>query len=117
MSVSFGGMGDITATFKTYGTINAGSPVKLYGNGTVQACADGDRFCGIATYVAEDGHATVQLGGYVSIGYSGASAPTVGYGRLMADGAGKAEAAADTYGGEYLIVEVDTTAKTVGFVI
>lgn len=133
MSVSFGGMGDIIATFKTSGTVKAGNPVKMQGNGTVQACSDGDRFCGIALAVADDGYATVQLGGYVKAVYSGSDF-SLGYAHALADGDGKLKADAgeestvvtsdeDTVsvteytGGEILVIDIDTTAKIVGFIL
>ena len=76
--------------------------------------------CGIALYASDDGHATVQMSGYVNMAYSGSTNPAVGYGRLVAgaDGTVAVETAGSdgTYaGGEYLITDVDTTGKTVGF--
>lgn len=132
MSVSFGGMGDMIATFKTSGTVNAGAPVKMQGNGTVQACSNGDRFCGIALSVASDGYATVQLGGYIKMPYSGSNF-SLGYAHALAAADGKLKADSGTQksitssgttlsvteytGSEVLVIEVDTTAKTVGFII
>ena len=132
MSVSFGGMGEVVATFKTNGVVKAGNPVKMQSNGTVQACSNSDRFCGIAISVADDGYATVQLGGYMKATYSG-SAFSVGYAHALAASDGKVKADAGTEssvtvdsdtltvtkytGSEVLVVEVDTTAKTVGFIM
>jgi len=116
MSVSFGGIGSVIATFRTYGTIPEGGPVKMHGDGAVQACAAGDRFCGIAVYVSDDGHAAVQLGGCASAAYTG-TAPAVGYGRLVADGAGAVKTDSGTTGGEYLTLGTDTAAKTCGFIL
>ena len=128
MSVSFGGMGEFIATFKTNGVVAAGNPVKMQGNGTVQACSNGDRFCGIAIAVADDGYATVQLGGYVKATYSG-SAFSVGHAYAVAASDGKVKADAGTdigtdpdtitkyTGSEVLVIDVDTTAKTVGFIM
>ena len=53
---------------------------------------------------------TVQYRGFVTLPYSG-TAPSVGYGILAADGAGGVKGAQS--GESYLIVNVDTTAKTV----
>ena len=111
MNVSFGGIGEIAATFKTSGTVNKGNLVKMASGGTVAACAEDDRFCGVALSVAADGFATVQLRGFARVGYTG-TAPTVGYAKLLAGAANKV--AADDDGDEYLVIEVDTSASTVG---
>ena len=114
MNVSFKGIGEMAVTFKTTGTVKIGDPVKLSANGTVTACSEDDRFCGIVLFTSGDGFATVQLKGYTVAEYSG-SAPSVGFGYLLADGDGGVAVDADKTGDEYLIIEVDTTAGTVGF--
>ena len=137
MTVSFEGMGESIATFYNTSTeanrASAGLPVKMSGNGEVSKCADGDGFIG-ACLSGDDDFVSVRTGGYVRMTYSGA-APTVGYCRLAANGdggvkldAGSAvtvtvsgtayDTTGKTYsGGEYLVLEVDTTAHTVGFII
>lgn len=112
MSVSFSGIGELAVTFKTDGAVTAGSPVKMKSNGTVTACAAGDKFCGAALAVSDDNHATIQIGGYTVCTYDG-TAPTVGFGIIAAAGDGKIKTAED--GRECLIVDVDETQKTVGF--
>ena len=112
MSVSFSGIGEIAVTFETDGTAAAGGPVKMKSNGTVAACAAGDKFCGVALAVSEDNHATIQIGGYTVCTYDG-TAPTVGFGIIAAAADGKVKTAED--GRECLIVDVDKTQKTVGF--
>ena len=114
MSVSFGGVGSVAATFKTSGTVKAGNPVKITADGTVAACASGERFCGIATYVSEDGHAAVQLKGFVDTAGSGTIA--VGYARLIADGNGGVKADSGEIGGECLVVSAASGGK-VGFIM
>ena len=115
MSISFGGIGEMCVTMKTSGTVAKGSPVKLCANGTVTACSAGDRLVGVVVDKAEDGYATVQLAGFAEVGYTG-TAPSVGFGLLGADGSGGVKTVASG-GGEYVIVTVDTAAKTVGFII
>ena len=119
MSVSFGGIGEKAVTFEAASGVKAGYPVKMSANGQVTACSTGERMCGIALYVSDDGHATVQMNGYVNMPYSGSGTPAVGYGHLLAgaDGTVQVEAAdSEAFtGGEYLITDVDTTGKTVGF--
>ena len=115
MSISFGGVGELCVTMKTAGTVAKGSPVKMSASDKVTACSAGDRLMGVAVDVAADGYATVQIGGYVAVKYSG-TAPAVGFGMLGADGSGGVKTVASG-GGEHLIIHVDTAAQTVGFMI
>lgn len=114
MSISFGGIGEMCVTFMADESVVKGCPVKITANDTVAVCADGDRMVGIAVEAADDGYATVQLFGYVTMGYTG-TAPSVGYTHLAANGNGGVKSASS--GGEYLVLDVDTSAKTVGFII
>lgn len=115
MSISFGGVGELCVTFKTNGSVTKGCPVKMSANDTVAACADGDRMIGVAIDVSNDGYATVQLAGFVTMSYTG-TAPTVGYAALVANGNGGLKTVS-TGGGEYLVLDVDASANTVGFII
>lgn len=119
MSISFDGIGEMAVTFEAADGVKAGIPVKIAGNGKVEACGNGDRMCGVALFVSEDNYATVQLKGFVKLEYSGDTDPTIGYGYYVADGTGKIAADNESAktGGEYLVVEVDTTAKTAGLYI
>ena len=51
----------------------------------------------------------------VTAGYSGSSAPTVGWSGLAADGSGGVKAS--SAGRSYLVVDVDTSGKTVTFAL
>lgn len=119
MSVSFEGVGQVCATFLG-GKLTEGQVVKLTGSGTVGACSAGDSFIG-ATLCCKDDACTVQVGGFVTVSYSG-TAPTVGWCALTADGNGGVKAAAASEAAEdkaaesgrmLPVVGVDTTAKTV----
>ncbi len=119
MSVSFEGVGQVCATFLG-GKLTEGQVVKLTGNGTVGACAAGDSFIGAAICCKDDA-CTVQVGGFVTVSYSG-TAPTAGWCVLTADGNGGVKAAAASEAAEDEVAEsgrmlpvvaVDTTAKTV----
>mgnify|MGYP001539022846 CR=1 FL=1 len=96
-----------------------GELVKVSANGTVAACAAGDDFCGMVLSVGRGGDAcAVALGGMVTAGYTvpaEGAAPALGWSGLSADGEGGVQADAD--GSTYLVVDVDTTAKTVTFVL
>lgn len=116
MSVSFGGIGEMTVTFAAAEDVVSGSPVKVSGSGEVSACAADERFCGVALYVSEDDYATVQMGGYVEMEFTG-EAPKLGFTRLVAAEGGKVAADTAAKGGEYLVIDVDKTASTVGFIM
>lgn len=108
MSVSFEGVGQVCATFLG-GGLTEGQMVKATGNGTVGACAADDGFCGVAVCCKDDA-CTVQVRGFVTVGYSG-TAPGAGWKTLAADGKGGVKAA--TGGVSCLVVDVDAANKTV----
>ena len=115
MKLSFEGIGQWAATFACDGAAE-GELVKLTANGTVGACSAGDPFCGQVLSVARTGDAcTVALGGMVTAGYSGSAVPAIGWCALSSDGDGGVKA--DSAGRAYLVVDVDTAAKTVTFVL
>jgi len=107
MSVSFEGVGQVCATFLG-SDVAEGSVVKLTGNGTVGPCGAGDPFCG-AVLCRKDDACTVQVCGFVTVGYSG-TAPAVGWTALCADGNGGVKAGGDR---QMPVADVDTAAKTV----
>lgn len=135
MTVSFEGIGENVVTFYNAGESAAeiGYPVKMSGNGTVCKADDGEAFVGIAR-AADADFAAVQTGGYIKAAYTG-TAPETGFVHLVADGAGGVLADAglietvnvagtdyDTtakryHGAEYLVVDVDAAAGTVGFIL
>jgi hypothetical protein len=116
MKVSFEGIGETVVTFYNNGAA-AGDAVKLSANGKVAEAASGERFMGVCTS-AEADFAAVQISGVVTMPYTG-TAPSVGYGYLLSDGTGgvKVDSASTKTGGEYLILDVDTTAKTAAFIL
>ena len=114
MKVSYEEIGRWTATFACTSAVE-GHVVKISSDGTVAACADGDAFCGTVVSVGHDGTAcSVALGGVVTAAYTG-TAPTVGWAALSANSTGGVKA--DAAGRSHLIAEVDTSAKTVTFVL
>lgn len=108
MNVSFNGIGDGLVTFLNSNAVRGGV-VKVTAPGTVAACSAGDAFDGVAVFV-DGGYAGVRLGGFVTVKYSG-TAPAVGRAALAADAAGGVKTAES--GDTYLVVDKDTTAKTV----
>jgi hypothetical protein len=114
MNISLNGYGENTATFEADSAVTAGIPVKMTGNGTVGACLEKDKFCGVVLSV-RGGYAAVQLGGYARVLYSGSTAPVVGYQMLSGTGDGKVQVEAT--GRSILVTDVDTAAKTCGIIL
>ena len=112
MSISYQGIGEWCATFHCGANVSEGMVVKAGAAGTAAKCSAQDGFCGVVRAVAHDRKAcSVQLGGLAEVSYSGATAPAVGYGKLSADAYGGVSVDA-AKGREYLIVSVDSAAKT-----
>ncbi len=112
MNVSFNGYDEGVMTFEAESGVTAGVPVSITANGKVSVVTSGS-FCGICTSV-RNGYAAVQLKGYVVVPSTGSI--SVGYTKLAAATGGKVKADA-TNGREYLVVDVDSTANTVGFIL
>lgn len=117
MKVSFEGYGELATTFYNNATnpASAGDPVYVTGNGEVSACASGKIPVGVAVSADKD-YAVVQTHGFVRLPYSGDTAPAVGIATLAADGDGGVTIP-KTGGANFLVLEVDTGAQTVGFIL
>ena len=102
--VSFEGIGEMVATFYAGEGVNAGEVVKINDDSTVGACAEGDRFCGVAVNV-KDGYAGVQVKGFAKVKCADSNV-TVGYAQLGADGDGGVKKVVSG-GDEYLVVADD----------
>lgn len=114
MSISFNGFNEQVLTFKTETELAAGTLVKMSGNGTVAACANGDKIIGVVLS-CRDNLACVQVGGYINLPYSG-TAPTTGYCGICAASATKIKT--DSSAGKLLAVfDTDTTAATAGILL
>ncbi|MGI6267901.1 MAG: hypothetical protein ACOYJN_02135 [Acutalibacteraceae bacterium] len=114
MSISFNGYNDNASTFEFAGNAKLGDVVKMSANNKVTNCSAGNDFCGVLKCKESDDFATVQLSGYVRASYSDA-APSVGYCNLASDGAGGVKVLSSAR--QYLVLNVDTSLKTVGFLI
>lgn len=113
MKISLNGLKEHVATFEATSQLKAGALVKISANGTVDTCGDTEKFAGVVLS-CRGGFAAVQLGGYVVLPYTGTTAPVVGFQSLCGDGKGGVKAGS---GRELLVTDVDTTAKTVGFLL
>ena len=96
MSVAFEGIDRLVVTFLA-GDVTAGKPVVMGGEGSVKNASSGQMPVGVVLH-ARDGHAAVQLKGFVTVQYSGTSAPALGWTALVADSAGCLRAAEEDRG-------------------
>jgi hypothetical protein len=107
MSQNFNGLHEAVATFK--GNVNVGTFVTFLSNGVVaEAEADKD-IIGYCVSRRKD-LAGVQLRGAVTVGYTG-TAPTLGYCNLLT--ATSTSVKVSSSGKTFLVLEVDTTKKSV----
>lgn len=104
MSVAFEGIDRLVVTFLA-GDVTAGKPVVMGGEGSVKNASSGQMPVGVALH-AQDGHAAVQLKGFVTVQYSGTTAPALGWTALVAD--------SGESGRMCLVVTRDSEKKTVG---
>lgn len=111
MSVSFSGVGMVCATFLGQG-LSEGQMVKLSGGAAVAACGDGEAFCGAVAHCG-DGACSVQVKGFLTVGYSG-TAPGAGPAALCGNGTGGVRASGEGDAETWCqVADVDTAAKTV----
>lgn len=113
MSISFDGIGEVAATFRLEedSKVKVGDVVCITGDGEVGRGTAGDRMCGVAVSVSDDGYAAVQTDGLAEIAYTGTTAPTAGWNALKTDGTGGV-CVPESGGTSYLVVSVDTGKKT-----
>jgi hypothetical protein len=97
----------------TRGT-DEGKPAKISDNKTAALAADGDEFYGTIQSISEDeAVCVIKNRGIITLPYTG-TAPSVGYGDLVANGAGGVKKGAGT-NQMFWIFDVDTTNGTVTF--
>lgn len=112
MKVSFDGIGDSLITFMNDG-VKKGEVCKVSASGTVAPCAAGNDMDGMVIF-AEGEYAGVRMHGFVTAAYTG-TAPAVGRAILVANGTGGVKTADS--GEKYIVVDKDTAAKTVTFLM
>ena len=106
MKLSYEGIGAWSATFAAKQDMS-GQVVKITTADTVEPCADGNAFCGVAG-PERNGVCAVQMSGFAEVPYTG-SAPAVGKTTLSANGSGGVKA--DPSGAAFWVVSVDKTAE------
>lgn len=117
---------EFTMCCKARSTAKLGEPVGFSGNYTVGAPSNGDALQGVCKALNPSG-CGVQLRGFVKLPYSKTSGatesdpdrvPTLGWCAMVADGDGGVRVAgASETGTPVLVIAVDTTAKTVEFIM
>ena len=119
MAISFEAIAERYVTFLAGNTAAEGKLCKVTANGTVGACAGGDDFCGVITQV-RNGAASVLMGGFVKLPYTGAALDreSAAQGKGVARGGRRLVEETETKpaetGRSHLVVNVDTANKTVG---
>lgn len=107
----FTGYGENVLTFKAEENLNS-EPVTIVADSTVgKATADAE-FCGIAIST-RSGAATVLMGGYAEMPFSG-TAPKHGAESIVANGTGGVKCAEG--GKKVTVIKVDEESSTVGFI-
>lgn len=114
MKVSFEGIGEQVISFEAASGTKKNEFVKLSANSKVANCSADDLFAGYCINT-DGGFADVMTHGYIEVGYTGETAPTVGFATLSAAANGKVQA--DEDGREYLVIKVDSTNAVVGFIM
>lgn len=112
-NISFKGFNNNCMTFNAGESAEIGAPAALDENGKIVNAEADEKFLGVICNV-RNGITGVQLEGYTELKYTG-SAPTLGWDSLSADGNGGVKV--DANGVPYRVLKVDTTAKTVGFIL
>lgn len=115
MNIAFDGMKENMVTFEADTGLTTHTLCKMTGNGKVGNCLENDRFCG-RVISQRTGFASVQIDGYIKAAYTGETAPAPGYQKLNADGNGGVKVNAEATK-DYLVLDVDTTNKIVGFML
>ena len=95
-------LGQVCTTMYLQGSAADNTVCKMHANDTVAACAAGNDFIGVVVG-KRDGLACVQVAGFVTLHYTGTTAPT-----------GKGGVAVTENAKKYRVLRVDTAAKTVG---
>lgn len=110
MKVSFNGISEQVVTFYDDGA-EKGKVCKVSSSGGVKTCSSGERFMGIVIN-CDGSFAEVQTEGCVTVGYSGTTAPSVGYVNLASDANGNVMVPGSG-GFGYLVLEVNSNDKVV----
>lgn len=110
--ILFDGIGAEVVTMKNENAV-VGAPCCMLDNGMVYGAEDGNVIHGVCIW-ERDGLVGVQVRGFVTLPLSG-GAPEVGFAKLAASANGGVKVSST--GREYLVVSIDSTAKTITFMM
>ena len=114
MAISFNGIGEVVATFA--GNTDKGDIVTVGANKTAVKAAAGDAIAGVCVSKG-NGVVGVAVAGFVTVKFTGV-APALGYAALTAAGGNAVKAASgDDAEAAVLVVDVDTAAGSVTFLL
>lgn len=113
MKLSYEGVGQWAAAFAC-SDVKVGDLVKIVGDGQVEACEAGDRFCGQVISCSSDGKTcTVAMGGMLTV--SNYDVQFLGWNTISA--AGRDNIQEDADGTVMLVVAMDDAARTATIVL
>lgn len=112
------GIGEVVVTAMCTSELTTGALVRYWINHEVTEAVNGQTFHGIALQNRKGLATSVQIGGFVTVPYTG-DAPSLGYERLVSNGDGvvKIDTAENTNNPLRLVVEVDTSEQLVTFMM
>lgn len=109
--LSFEEIGSVVVTMRAESGVERGHAVGMAGKERVSVQALNGQVCGVVLDLTEDGMASVQVKGFVTMSYSGSVTP--GWVSLVANGSGGIQkAGAGVTGHECLLISSDPAART-----
>lgn len=113
---SYNGIGELSVTVYDKG-MNLDCVAKIGESSTGCWCKADEVFHGVCRWQKEN-TGTLQVGGFITLPYSGSTAPAVGYCELVADGDGGVKVKTAVAGNvARLVVEVNADDQTVTFLL
>ena len=113
MAISYQSVAQECITLYAGKSLKVGAPCLISSNDTANNCDDCDKFCGIVESVRGN-LCSVIVKGFVTVPYSGIT-PTVGWQLLAATDMNSVQC--EQGGNSYLITNVNTTDKTITFLL
>lgn len=99
------------------GSVEVGCPVRISAANTVSLCGKGNEIAGIVKEILENKECLIATQGeIVTLPYTGATTPSLGFLSLEADG-NKGVCVSSGSSRERLVLAVDTTNATVTFIL
>ena len=112
------GIGDVVISVMCNNEVASGAPLRFFTDHEVIPALTGQTFHGVVLQNKKGVVASVQIGGFVTMAYTGTD-PAVGYKRFILDGEGiiKVDTSENVNNPLRLVVDVDTDQKLVTFML